>query len=134
MASRAVEDTIDAYLAANWSTSAILTENEQGSVPDDGSAFVILQFPASNVDRVSVGRKLYQEEGAFRLVIAVPRGSGTDAIRAYGETLATLFRDQRIGTVDCLAPSEPFTDDQSDKGLYFYGSLVVPFRRFFSDT
>lgn len=131
MASRAVEDAIDAYLAANWSTSPILTENQHGEVPADGSGFIILQFPVSNVERVAVNKRLYREEGGFRIVIAVPRGVGTATIRDYGEQLATLFRDKTISGVTCLAPSEPFTDDESDRGLYFVGTLVCPFERYF---
>lgn len=132
MASRAVEDAIDAYLTANWSTSPILTENQQGEVPGDGSGFIILQFPVSNVERVAVNERLYREEGGFRIVIAVPRGVGTGTIRQWGETLAALFRDTRVGPVECRVPSEPFTDDQSDRGLYFQGSMIVPFERYFS--
>lgn len=133
MASKAVEDAIDSYLAANWSNSAIYTENQQGEIPDDGSSFIILQFPVSNVERVQVNEPFYREEGGFRIVIATQRGAGTATIRSWGEQLATLFRDKKIGTVNCRVPSEPFTDDQSDKGLYFQGSMIVPFDRTFHD-
>jgi hypothetical protein len=136
MASKVVEDAVQGYLESNWTHLAecpVFTENEEGSIPDDGSAFLRLQFPVANVDRVSPSRGLYRETGGFRIVINVARGNGTATMRAYGEELATLFRDVRIGaTVDCRVPSEPFTDDQSDKGIYYQGAMVVPFDRYFT--
>jgi hypothetical protein len=134
MASKTTETAVDAYLAANWTDTAIYVENETGDIPSDASAFIVVQYPVSNVDRVTVNQPLYREEGAFRIVINVQRGAGTDTIRQVGEDLATLFRDQDIGSgVRCFYPSEPFTDDQSDRGLYFSGSMIVPFERYFSD-
>jgi hypothetical protein len=128
MASKAVEDAVDAYLAANWTACPIYTENQQGSVPDDGSAFITLQFPVANVERLSPSSRLYWEEGGFRILINVQRGAGTATIRDYGAQLATLFRDVTVGNiVHCLVPTEAFTDDQSDKGLYFTGTVVVPY-------
>jgi uncharacterized protein DUF4128 len=134
LASKATEDAVDAYLATNWTATPIFVENETASIPDDAGAFVRLQFPVSNVERVPVSDRTYRETGGFRIVIAVPRGTGTATIRDYGAQLADMFRDVTItGGVRCLAPSEPFTDDTSDQGLYFVGSLVVPFERYFSD-
>jgi hypothetical protein len=67
MASRAAEDAIDAYLATNWTETAVLTENE--SDPLDGSPFIRLQFPWANVERFAVDRRGYLETGAFRIII-----------------------------------------------------------------
>lgn len=127
MASKAVEDAVDAYLASNWTRCPILKENEQGEAPTDGSPFLILQFPVSDVRRSDVGRKRYREEGGFRIVINVERGFGTATMRQWGEELAVLFRDVAIGPVHCRVPTEPFTDDQSDQGNYFQGSLICPY-------
>lgn len=134
MASKVVEDAVDAYLAAHWSSCPIFTDNQQGSVPDDGSAFVIVQFPVANVDRMSPSSRLYREEGGFRIVINVERGAGTSKIRDYGSQLAAIFRDVTISNVvNCLVPTEVFTDDQSDKGLYFTGTVVVPYNYTFHE-
>lgn len=136
MASKTVEDSVDAYLAANWPYMAdcpIFVENEQGEIPFDGSAFLKLQYPVANVDRFLVEDRGYREEGGFRVLIHVQRGAGTDTIRQYGSELARLFRDQTFNGVECLVPSEPFTDDANDEGLYFVGSVVVPYRFYFRD-
>jgi hypothetical protein len=127
MASKAVEDAIDAYLAANWSDPPIIDENEQGETPTDGSPFLVIQYPASNVERLSISNRLYRETGGFRIVINVERGSGKERIKEVGEALADLFRDQKIGVVNCLVPTEPFTDNDSDQGNFFTGAMVVPF-------
>lgn len=127
MASKLVEDAVSAYLAANWSNSAILAENDQAEAPADGSAFIILQFPVANTSRVALGNRAYREEGGFRIVINVERGSGTDTIREWGATLVSLFRDVEFSGVHCLVPADPFTDDQSDKGNFFQGAIIVPY-------
>jgi hypothetical protein len=130
VASKAVEDAVDAYLAAHWTHSSvcpILMENNQGDAPDDGSSFLLVQFPISNVTRPTVNQRYYREEGGFRIVINVERGGGTAKIRQYGDELSDIFRDQKFSGVNTLVPSEPFTDDSSDQGNYFTGAMVVPF-------
>lgn len=136
MASKAVEDAVDAYLGAHWAhvdVCPIFVENQQGEIPADGSAFLKLQYPAANVDRLSVTDRLYREQGAVRVLIHVPRGAGTALIRQYGSEVAALFRDQAFSGVRCLVPTEPFTDDESDQGLYFVGSVVVPYEFYFRE-
>lgn len=133
MASKVVEATVQAYLAANWSLSSIYTENLEQETPADGTPFIILQFPAMSVVRTSVTSRTYIEEGGFRIVINVRRGEGVTRMRDWGETLATLFRDVDLDNgVECLVPTEPFTDDQSDSGYYFTGTMVCQFRRVFA--
>jgi len=127
MASKHVEDAVQAYLVANWTTAPVLVENELGEGPEDGSPFVRLQFPASSVDRPFIDRRYYREEGGFRLVLAVERGIGTPKIREWGDQLADLFRDKQFDGVITKVPSEPFTDDLSDQGNYFVGTMIVPY-------
>jgi hypothetical protein len=57
MAHKAVEDAVDAYLAAHWSTCPIFTENSEGSTPVDGSPFIIVQYPVANTERATVGQR-----------------------------------------------------------------------------
>jgi hypothetical protein len=127
MASRHVEEAVEQYLTANWAQSVVIVENAQGEAPQDGSPFLRLQFPLSNTNRWPVNQRYYREEGAFRIVIAVERGSGTQKIREWGETLAALFRDREFNGIETQVPSEPFTDDLSDEGNYFVGSMIVPY-------
>lgn len=127
MASRHVEDAVQAYLTANWTTAPILVENAEGETPTDGSPFIRLQFPVANVDRWAIDRRHYREAGGFRLIMAMARGTGTQLAREWGEQLATLFRDRKFDGVETKVPSEPFTDEQSDQGNYFLASMIVPY-------
>ena len=87
MASRHVEDAVQAYLTANWTTAPVLTENSEGETPADGSAFVRLQFPIAEVTRWAVDRRHYREEGGFRLLIAIQRGMGTGSLECGVKSL-----------------------------------------------
>lgn len=130
MASKAVEQAVEAHLTANWTHAAvcpIYTENVLGETPGDGQPFLILQFPLANVDRLAVTDRYYREEGGFRIVIHVMRGQGTEQIRDYGAELAAMFRETDFGGVETGVPSEPFTDDRSDEGLFYSGAMVVPY-------
>jgi hypothetical protein len=137
VASKAVEDAVDAALAA-WAAAhvpvvTVLTENMQAEAPADGSPFLIVQYPIASTTRPTVARGLYVEEGGFRIVINVERGRGTADMREMGAELGALFRDVNLTNgVQCLVPTEPFTDDTSDQGNFFRGSLVVPFRYVYS--
>jgi hypothetical protein len=136
MASKFVEDTVDAYLEANWphiATCPIIGENEPQEAPvqDDPAvvkAFLLVQYPVSNTEKPSINERTYQEEGGVRIVINLERGAGDALMREYGETITELFRNVWIGDIEFLVPSEPFTDDRSDEGVYFTGAMVCPYR------
>jgi hypothetical protein len=132
MASKAVEDAVDSYLAANWTACPIFMENSQGDAPDDGSPFLLVDFPVSNTERAAVNQRLYREEGGARVIINVPRGGGTSLIRQWGEQIAALFRDVRISGINFLVPTEPAPDDSSDQGNYFTAAVVLVFWRSFT--
>jgi hypothetical protein len=131
MASKAVSDAVETYLRANWSDTVVLTENVEQEIPGDGAPFLRLEFPVSNSEWTILSSSKWREEGVFRIVIAVPRGEGMDRMRDWGEELADLFRNVDVGGEACCGvPDEPFSDNESDEGLYFIGSMVVPYYRF----
>lgn len=127
MASKAVEDAVESYLTVNWTNCPVLTENRDAETPADGSPFIMLEFPLSDVRRLTVGDRNYRETGGFRIVIAVERGTGTQTIRQWGAQLAALFRDRKLGEVNCRIPTEVFTDETSDEGNYFRGSMICEY-------
>lgn len=124
MSSKAVADAIDAYLAANWTACPVLTENADEETPADGSAFLVVQYFGAQNRRVTLA-PVFEEEGAFRIVINVPRGQGPALMRQYAADLVDLFRGVDVGAVHCLTPSEPFAVVE---GNFYTGALVVPFR------
>jgi hypothetical protein len=127
MASKYVEEAVETYLAANWSDCPVLTENEEQEAPADGSPFLVVQFPVADSRRPPLYTRVYREEGGFRILINVERGGGTTKMRQYGDDLVQLFRDVEFDGVKCRTPTEVFTDDESDRGNYWVGSLVVPY-------
>lgn len=131
MASAAVEEIIDGLLRDQWNRCPIFTENEDAETPTDGSPFIITQYPMSDVSRVTISDPCYQETGMIRVSINVARGEGTDTIRSWGTELAAILREKRIGNLVLGVPSEPFTDDASEEGMYFRGQMLVGFTYYF---
>jgi hypothetical protein len=137
VASKAVEDAVDAALAA-WAAAhdpviTVLTENMQAEAPADGSSFLIVQYPVENAERPTISRGLYVEEGGIHIIINLERGRGTSDMREIGSELKTLFRDVNLtNSLECLVPIGPSTNDDSDQGNLFKGTLVVPYRYVYS--
>lgn len=131
MALKAVVDAVEARLAANWTTCPVIGANSQGDAPSDGSAYLVVQYPAANSRQASFGApgaNVWREDGAFRLVVHVPRGSGIATLLTWSETLAALFRGALFDSVQCFAPSSPTIDDRNEAGNYFTASFAVPYR------
>lgn len=132
MARREVEEAVEARLRANWTASAIVVGNEEATTPGDGSAFVTVQFPFAETRRYPLNRRLYREDGRFRIVISIPTGTGMETVRAWGEQLAALFRDVKFSGVQCGAPGSPATIDEGTGG-YHVAAFTVPFTFYFED-
>jgi hypothetical protein len=127
MASKAVVDAVQARLAAHWTACPIFKENEQGVTPDDGTPWLLLQFPVATTRNMTVGSRAYREEGGFRIVINIMRGTGSDLMFEWGDQIAAIFRDVKENGIEYLTPTSPFTDDQSDQGAFFTGSIVCEY-------
>ena len=127
MAHKDVEVAVEARLRAHWDRCEIRLENEDAQTPADGSAFLTLQFPFSEVRRWPVNARYYREEGGFRLVLSMPTGTGTETIRDWGEDLRSLFIDSAFDGVVCQVPSSPMLDSQQGEGPYTLAMIVVPF-------
>jgi hypothetical protein len=131
MARSEVVDAVRARLAANWSRTPVFDENSEGSTPVDGSNFLQVQFPFSTNERVSFGApgaNTYREEGAFRLLLNVQRGSGGVTGRQWADELAALFRGKHFDGVETFAPDSASSDDANENGNYFTYAVVVPYR------
>ena len=134
MASAAVVSAIETLLAANWSYCPIIVPNDVAKVPDDGSAILLLEFPVASENQISLGTpgtRVFREEGAFLLTLCIPIGIGLDPASSPWSTrldaLRAVFRGKQFSGVNTLAPSPPFTNDESDRGAYFELSVATPF-------
>lgn len=130
MAHLDVVQAVEARLAANFNHCPIIVENENTPPPSDGSAFLHLQFPWSRAEWETVNGPdgcAFLEEGAFRLVLAVDRGTGSHTGREWLDALAAVFRSVAFEGVQCFAPTSPITDDRSDAGSYYRLAITVPY-------
>jgi hypothetical protein len=127
MASKTVIDAVALRLGETWSEIPVRMPNIGGPAPRDGSAFIAVDFPVANSERVAVNQRLYREEGGFRIILNGGADTGIDQIMTWSDQLAALFRDQKFGGIETQVPSSPFVDDSNDDGNYFQASVVVPY-------
>lgn len=137
MASMLVMNAVEARLAANWPNSPpIVLPNKASSVPDDGSAFLTLEYPIANEEQISVGSpgaNVFRETGAFRLTLSIPIGVGrvdpatSQDMVGWMDALREVFRGQTFSGVKTWAPSPIATNDKSDDGAYFELSFATPY-------
>lgn len=130
MASKPVKDAFSARLAANWSFCPIVDVNDGGSVPNDRSPFLAVQYPVGTEEQITVGApgaNVFRERGAARFILSFPAGRGTSPWDEWVESLRDLFRGKQFGGVTTWAPSPPTTDDQSDDGGFFRLSFACPY-------
>lgn len=131
MARSEVVAAVRARIEANWTHAPVFDENSQGSTPADGTPYLDIQFPFSTNERISFGvpgANTHREEGAFRILINVERGSGGDTGRAWADELSDLFRGKHFDGVETFAPDSASSDDANENGQYFTYAVVVPYR------
>lgn len=136
MPSAAVETAFKTRLAADWTLSGVIGLDGLTEPPDPmtANAFLVVQYPIVNASKpVLAGR--YFEEGAARLVLNVKTGLALDAVLAWADTLAGLFREFKSADVagfETFTPSAPIVNDANDDGTWFELAVIVPYRYQFS--
>jgi hypothetical protein len=131
MARSEVVDAVRSRITSNWTDAPLYDENSEGSTPADGSAFIQLQFPYSPSDRISFGNpgnNTYREEGAFRILIHVQRGTGGNQGREWADELAALFLGKHFDGVETFAPETASSDDGNESGNFYTYAVAVPYR------
>ena len=128
-----VVQAVDKRLAEEWHEIPVVGQNVVGEAPQDGSEYILIQYPASTTERVAVGQGHYRESGGIRFVLHLIAGSGTARANQLAHELAKLFRYVRFDGVETEAPTSPFYDDSNDVGGYFLATVVVPYHYQFSD-
>lgn len=131
MARSEVVNAVRDRLTAHWTRTGVFDENSEGSTPADGSHYLDVQFPYSTNERITFGdpgNNVYREEGGFRLLLNMPRGSGGDTGRQWADELAALFRGKHFDGVETFAPDTASSDDANENGNYFTYAVVVPYR------
>ena len=134
MASVAAASAIEALLAANWSHTPIFYPNTSTLVPDDGSAFLVIEYPVAAETQISlgaIGTRVFRETGSFVITlcgtIGVGSNPGATPYATWIDTLRAVFRGQQFSGVNTLGPSPTHFEQSSDRGAYCEFSFATEF-------
>lgn len=135
MASLAVVTAVQTLLAANWTATPVVGPNQETLVPNDGSAFLVLEFPpVGDETQITIGAqgtRIFREEGAILLTLCIPLGVGLNPTAtpylAEFDALRAAFRGQQFSGVNTLGASPAHENGESDKGAYYEVSTAIPY-------
>lgn len=139
MPMKQVVAAVEARLAASWARCPVRGfTDDNGDTPDDASAFLVVQYPVAMSEQITIGapgNNVFREDGAFHLVLAMPRTvDGRTQALAWTDELTALFRSQQFGAsadfmgVTTYAPTSPAIEDDTDNGNYLRLSIAVPYQ------
>lgn len=133
MASAAVMTAIESAVAANWTHTPIVAPNGGGSVPDDGSAYLIIQYPVAVERMISIGSpgsNVWREEGGVRIVLNIQAGTGLGSWPARIDALRAALRGKTFadGAITTWEASPTASDDRNDDGAYYVMSFAVAYQ------
>lgn len=131
MARIEVVSAVERRLENLWTNCPVFDENVQGSTPADGSPFLQVQFPYAATERITFGApgaNVYREEGAFRLLIQIERGTGGRRGRRWAAELEAMFLGKHFDGVETFAPQTASSDDSNEDGQFFTYAVAVPYR------
>ena len=134
MASLAVMTAVKTLLDANWPQTPVVYPNEQSSVPADGSAFLVVEYPVATEDQAAIGPvgvRLYREVGAVVLTLCAPTGLGINPAAspyaAWLDALRTVFRGISAPPLQTLAVDPIHFDEASERGAYCEMSISIAY-------
>ena len=134
MASLDVMTAVNTLLAANWTHTPIVYPNEQSSVPSDGSAFLVVEYPVASEDQAAIGPagvRLFRETGAIVLTLCAPTGLGINPVAspyaAWLDALRIVFRGISSPPLQTLAVDPIHFDEASERGAYCEMSISIAY-------
>jgi len=130
MPSASARTLLDARLAAGFTRCPIKDVNEDFSVPDDGAAWVVAEYPSSQEEQISIGvpgANVFRETGGMLVTLNAPRGDGLGTALAWIDEIRDLMRGRQFSGVTTYEASPAVIDDMNDNGLYFVVSTVVTY-------
>lgn len=126
MAHSTVVQVVEARIKANFLHCPVFVENSYVGVPEAGGPWAVIDFPYSRSTWITADE--FEEEGGFRVLLAVEAGAGAHQGRLWLEEIATLFRGRLVEGVQFYAPQTPISDDRNDTGAAFRLQITVPYR------
>lgn len=126
-----VVTAVKARVAANWTHAPVFDLNEEEEAPGDGSAYLLILYPISDSEQMSIGdpgNNLHRESGVIRFLLYYGRGQGIETAMQWAWDLASLFRQKIFDGVRTLSPASPTIDDRNDVGNYYVFPVTVPYQ------
>lgn len=124
----------------NWTTTAILYQNEDIQRPKDGEGrplpFVYLEIIGGNDEQMSIGspgENTFRRTGLIFAHVFVPVGSGDLRSAGWCHQIGNIFRGQTIdfigggGSLSCWGADIGGAARDAENGLYWRRSVSVPF-------
>ena len=131
MAHPHVISAVAARLAAGFQEpDCPIRDLNEPTVDRSRTAFVLVQYPYSTSMPATVGApggQWWAEEGAFRIVITLPKGAGLGQGPTWAERIASLFRGEEFNDIVCFASGSPVIDDRNETEAFFRLSFSVPY-------
>lgn len=131
MAGKAVEDAVNARLAANWTATAIVADDTVDGGPPDGSPYVTVQYPVAQENQITIGapgNNVFRETGAFRIVLNSPSGTGKDQVLVWMDQIRSIFRSKQFNGVTTFAPSPGIESNANYIAGRFLLTCAVPYQ------
>jgi hypothetical protein len=133
MPSLAVLNAVRDHQEGGWTTLPVYYPNDVASPANDGAAFVQVEFPVGDSERLTLELGgLHKEDGTIRFIVHVRLMTGGDAAFGYADELAALFRSvelQNSPRIQTYAPTPP-TGLGADVAYYLV-STTVPYTYLF---
>jgi len=135
MASPTAFDAIHDYLAAAWTGTPIVFENEPWPLPNDPAAFVFVEIVSSVYDQASIGGgdqrsdNLWRENGVVYGHVLTPSGTGSRPARVLAQQFIDLLRGQEIGPITFQGASIGAGMPGDQDGNYYRQTATVDWQR-----
>ncbi len=137
-----VMKVVNAFVQANWTHSPIRSAGVEGSVPQDNTAFLAIQYPLATEEQITVGapgQNVWREAGGVRIVLSVPIGTDVlDDAEPWMQRIDDLRAALRgknldagptlLGPIRLQEASPPVTNDGNDLGAYYEVAFVVTYQ------
>lgn len=135
MASADVYDAIEQHLAALWTATPVVYENQSWPLADQPAAFVYVEIFGDYFDQESIGGgpeltdNRWREGGQLLMHVMVPNDTGTRQARLLAKSLIDLFRGQEIAGVVFRDAAIGAGDPGKEDGNYYRMTASVTWQR-----
>ena len=118
---------IEKRLDANWATTVIAWDNVNFIPPDAaaGNSWIRLSILDGEAIRMNLGNPgIHRQTGLITIEIFAPLSEGTDTVRGYADTIASIFRDKQFNGITCREASP---ENLGENNGWYQMNINIPF-------